>query len=843
MFAESKSLLEIKANDMKVNKGVVAVDMFKNCSSLTTINVTSDFDLSESKPIVNMFEGCVKLQGNSGTKYSADKITNEQAHIDNGSSGYFTGVNAVTGVITARVYEQALATGSSQVLTTNGIDINWDYTKGNKLVEIKLSSMPRNREKILTIEVPMGMTIVKDTWTGINDDITNVVFTPYDQNASQSGLQQGTGKYTNSQTGTLTYTIAPYAKDTTITFQIMMDLTLWDKCRYNPSTTVSPGTYYTITNDYKYLTKDDVLTLTLDEVEIKKIKNAASTNAIGSASNSHGWGHQYSIWQQNSNMYLDDANQTAPYNGNLIETIDRTSTNWFYKSIDYEIWFEQTKADGSKVYARYVDGTPTSYNTTPTEHSTATVYKAHWDNAYNLNATNMGFPCIVFKAMSEDGFEAGAAKACHKVTYETFSGRKITAYREIKYNIISNVVDFNNLSIGGTSVTTLDESHYAGTTAAGWLGTWAAQNNKLANLDNAKVTVTFDKNTAIGQLPKLKVMHFRAPLCANQTVDFKVTLINGSGNSAGPYTYSAKSDGTTKGAPLFADKIAAANGLTGQWYLKTVEYTIPTITGGYMNTYLYVSGHHATSTGGGIFMGLANAQAVSNMKIVGVNPNGSTITKSKDITTSVTKTSATNTNTAKFSGGIESVTANASVAAGGSVAVTARLKACYYYGTSNSGCILFTRPVVYLVLPDGVSIKEGSVVISNSSSTTPLADSIVSFVKSVEKSGALYNIYKISFSSQVPFGYWNLANSKVSTIDNGVKDVHFTLETDSAMPATNINWQNTIFFTDEYGSIYNGAGSDRMSANMFYDTDDVDNDGKTDERFASIASAKYLAIN
>ena len=338
-------------------------------------------------------------------------------------------------------------------------------------------------------------------------------------------------------------------------------------------------------------------------------------------------------------------------------------------------------------------------------------------------------------------------------------------------------------------------------------------------------------------------MHFRAPLCASQTVDFTITLINGSGNPAGPYTYTASSEGTTKGAPLFADKIAAENGLTGKWYLKTVEYTIPTITGGYMNTYLYVSGHHATSTGGGIFMGLANAQAVSTMKIVGVNPNGTTITKSKDITTSVTKTSATNTNTAKFSGGIESVTANASVAAGGSVSVKARLKACYYYGTSSSGCLLFTRPVVYLVLPDGVSIKEGSVVISNSSNTTPLADSIVSFVKSIEKSGALYNIYKISFSSQVPFGYWNLANSKVSTIDNGVKDVHFTLETDSAMPATNINWQNTIFFTDEYGSIYNGAGSDRMSANMFYDTDDVDNDGKTDERFASIASAKYLAIN
>lgn len=843
MFEESTKLQEIKANDVKVNKAVTPTNMFKNCTALKTIHATSEFDLSESKPIVSMFEGCTNLQGNSGTKYSADKVTNEQAHIDNGSSGYFTGVNRTTGTITARVYEQSLPTGTSQMLTTDGIDIQWDYTKGKKLVEIKLSAMPRNREKIVTIEVPMGIYIEKDSWTKINDDISNVVFTSYDQDTKTLGLQQGTGKYTNTQTGTLTYTIAPYIKDTTITLNIVMDEVLWDKCRSNPSTTTSPGTYFTITTDNPYLTREDVLTITLDEVEVKKIKNASSTKAIGNATYSHGWGLQYSIWQQNSNMYLDDANQTAPYNGNLFETIDRTKTNWFFKSIDYEIWFEQTKSDGTKAYARFVDGTPSNYNTTPTESSTSKVYKAHWDNAYNPNSTNIGFPCIVFKAMSEDGFTAGTAKACHKVTYETFSGRKITAYREIKYTIVSNVKDFNNLSIGGTSVTALDETHYEGTTAGAWLGTWAPQNNKLAALDNAKVSVHFDKNTAVGSLPKIKVMHFRAPVYGTQTIDFSVTLINGSGNTAGPYSYTAKSGGTTSGAPLFATKIAEENGLTGQWYLKNVEYTIPTIGGGYMNTYLHVSGHHATSSSGGIFMGLASAQAVSRMTITGVNPDGTTVTKTKDITTSVVQVSATNTNRARFSGGIESITADASVTAGGSVSVKARLKACYYPGTSDAGCLLFTRPVVYLVLPDGVSIRDGSVIISNSSSTTSLAEPSVIYVKSIEKSGTLFNIYKITFAQKVAFGYYNLADNKVSTIDNAVKDVHFVLETDSAMPATNINWQNTIFFSDEYGSIYNGAGSDRMSANMFYDTDDVDNDGNTSERFASIASAKYLAVN
>ena len=836
MFAESKSLLEIKANDMKVNKAVVPTDMFKNCSSLTTINVTSDFDLSESKPVVSMFEGCVKLQGNSGTKYSADKVTNEQAHIDNGSSGYFTGVNTITGVITARVYEQGLATGSNQVLTTNGIDIKWDYTKNEKMVEIKLSSMPRNREKVLTVQVPMGIYIVQDSWTGINDDITNVVFTPYDNDSSKSGLQQGTGSYTNSQTGTLTYTIAPYAKDTTITLRIMMDLTLWDKHKGS----IASKSGYTINTNNKYLTTEDVLVLTLDDIEVKKIKTAESTNFISNSVASDGWAYNFSVWQQNSNMYLSDSGQTAPYNGNYLDIRDRSTQTLFLKSVDYQIWCEQTRADGTVVYARYKDATPGALGGSYTKNSTSTVYKVHWDNVLS---TSVSFPCIAFQVMEEDGFELGTCKIWHQVTVETFAGRKITMKTSRTYNVISAQPDYNSISNGGTSFTILDESYYSAANAKTFLGSFHFANTKKPALPNVSTKVVFDTGTSIGQLPKLKVSYFRAPCCANQKIEYTILLVNDSGNSAGPYKYTLTSgSSTSQGAAIYSKNVANQEGLTGVWYLKQIDYVIPQINGGYQNVYLYGSGSGYHKDYGGTFMGVANAQANSTLTMT--SPDGK-VSKSYTSTTYVQEATAANSNSTTFSGRIESVTANSSVNAGESLGVTVRLQSCSYTQwtgtTTRAASSLFTRPVLYLTLPDGITIDENSINIHNTDSTASLASPILTFVKSVEKSGTLYNIYKISFDTSTPFGYYTVGTS-VGSITGARKDISFTISIDSAMTPCTINWQNCLLFTDDFGSINNGSSSDRYASNMFVDSDDVDNDGNKSEKFASLASSKTLTI-
>ncbi|MBO4590804.1 MAG: BspA family leucine-rich repeat surface protein [Bacteroidaceae bacterium] len=66
--------------------------MFYNCSALTTIYVSDDWDVSQAHSSGNMFEGCAKLKGGSGTPYDANHVDKTYAIIDgtNGLPGYFS---------------------------------------------------------------------------------------------------------------------------------------------------------------------------------------------------------------------------------------------------------------------------------------------------------------------------------------------------------------------------------------------------------------------------------------------------------------------------------------------------------------------------------------------------------------------------------------------------------------------------------------------------------------------------------------------------------------------------------------------------------------------------------
>nr|MCR5451455.1 leucine-rich repeat protein [Lachnospiraceae bacterium] len=67
-------------------------DMFSGCSNLTTIYATSAFDLSGDNTGTTMFYGCSKLVGGNGTTWNQNAVGNGYARIDGGSGapGYFT---------------------------------------------------------------------------------------------------------------------------------------------------------------------------------------------------------------------------------------------------------------------------------------------------------------------------------------------------------------------------------------------------------------------------------------------------------------------------------------------------------------------------------------------------------------------------------------------------------------------------------------------------------------------------------------------------------------------------------------------------------------------------------
>lgn len=65
--------------------------MFKDCQYLSTIFVTSDWDMSSVIDDQEMFDGCTLLVGGNGTTYSSSHIESDYAKIDeSGSPGYLT---------------------------------------------------------------------------------------------------------------------------------------------------------------------------------------------------------------------------------------------------------------------------------------------------------------------------------------------------------------------------------------------------------------------------------------------------------------------------------------------------------------------------------------------------------------------------------------------------------------------------------------------------------------------------------------------------------------------------------------------------------------------------------
>ena len=75
--------------------------MFLGCNNLQTITVSDKWNTDTVEKSEEMFSGCIKLVGGSGTAYDADHINSEYARIDaEGTPGYFTKKDAAPAVTT-----------------------------------------------------------------------------------------------------------------------------------------------------------------------------------------------------------------------------------------------------------------------------------------------------------------------------------------------------------------------------------------------------------------------------------------------------------------------------------------------------------------------------------------------------------------------------------------------------------------------------------------------------------------------------------------------------------------------------------------------------------------------
>ena len=97
MFENCSSLTTVDLSSFDTANASAMKDMFSGCEALTTIYASDRFVTAQvtGRSGQNVFMDCWKLVGGSGTRFSADNVSVDYAHIDSESNpGYFTSKNS-----------------------------------------------------------------------------------------------------------------------------------------------------------------------------------------------------------------------------------------------------------------------------------------------------------------------------------------------------------------------------------------------------------------------------------------------------------------------------------------------------------------------------------------------------------------------------------------------------------------------------------------------------------------------------------------------------------------------------------------------------------------------------
>ena len=97
MFGNCSSLSKLNLSSFDTNSVVSMSNMFRNCSNLKQIYVSTSFKTQNVQVSDHMFSGCTSLVGGNGTTFDSSHVDKEYARIDaEGTPGYFTIKNAPT---------------------------------------------------------------------------------------------------------------------------------------------------------------------------------------------------------------------------------------------------------------------------------------------------------------------------------------------------------------------------------------------------------------------------------------------------------------------------------------------------------------------------------------------------------------------------------------------------------------------------------------------------------------------------------------------------------------------------------------------------------------------------
>ena len=788
MFKNSSKLTSIIMKAWETNPTANYNNMFAGCSALRTISTSSTFVVGASN--ISMFEGCTQIIGGAGTTYINGTSLYARTDLP-GEPGYFTTDDTI-GTFSARLYETGSAASSYTELTTEGAAAKpWDYRKGARLLEINLYAMPKRQEKTVAVAVPEGMKIVSNSWTQPNSNITSVSFVPLDRDAATSGIQQNSGSYTNNQAGTLYITLDAYTTQTTIQMLVNVDADLWSKRATSNS-----------------VTKEDAIVVTLGDGVLRKSINTV-TMSTGLAGQKEGFGLGVYL---KSDLIYEGENQWPFHYWQLTKHEETARAYW----TDLEIKIT-TLSSVSGQSAKIVDSTNPWSGKVVENLSTDYVFHKKYKD---VDTSSLAMPTLQFLCEEGKGWQRDEKLAVkYEVTVKYYNGEEKTYTNTSNLTVkpLQTEVDLTQLtmSVGSTTIPTMD--YYAGAAddVVDHVGYTALTYSGYLDVPNVGFKYEYDV-TSTGA-PIVQVTAARVVLPNKQQAAAQVMVIDANGNQKGPYTVNIKGDSNSAGAYVKAMNVIPAADQDGkQWYLKSIEYTVPKITGSKTSKTLYHASQSAKSrSSAGMIAG--RALGAGSHK-VSMSYEG-TVFKTYTVNTTVSSTPTYSAYVASIGTPLGST-----IAAGNNFQLDIKVSACEYPYARTSNLV---DPVVWIVLPEDVSIIGAQILNGDQVmlDENPQVTRIKSFTK---EDGSVAYVYKVNMQSPQLMSTF-IAGPTGITNRNATLIFKVLCETDAAMKSSSMMLKDMVWFSDSHGATALGGSYGGYGASDKYD---VNNNGKTSEQLS-----------
>ncbi len=496
----------------------------------------------------------------------------------------------------ATLYNEGSASGDSVTLTADGGTEAFTLGSSHNMLTITWV-FTQKEEHTLDITVPAGMYIVSDSWTTANN-IESADFTALDIDPDTDGLQQGTGNYYNAETGTLRYTTVALdhvdesvTKEVTLTLQIGYDYGLWDKkadlgvdANGNSIGLTGSSAAVIITQDSGKSTQST-----------KKLNTVKTAEALGYTIASH--------IITTTVLVPGDTSQSLYY-FYLLPNI-QGEYPFIYETIVNEYTMTVTPKDGGN--ATQVTFDSVDFSSSAALSMATIVTKRDSENTNKLvttiteagrsGATGMYFGRPYITVPKSAGLGAGSTITITvNSTITSYSGRVTT---ETATRTLTIATESDNLRFAHSQKQVNNDSTYYGgdDSVVESLGYISIYNDGLSDAENVPIKYLFDKENS-----GLRVYGLPIPLPKGQTTkDLQVTLVDAAGKTYGPYSASRTNpDGSTRGKWLSAKEIAQENDLSGEYYLREITYSIPSIATG---EYLYGTGDSLNYTSAGSLWG------------------------------------------------------------------------------------------------------------------------------------------------------------------------------------------------------------------------------------------------